>query len=211
MGWSSSDLIWFCVITSKDKTNDPKVCHFEFSFRTFIWNMNTTNLQHDLEWPTRLPNAHLQMSANDSFLVNGIGALGRTHTERGLTYYELEVALCGHMCVLQPISDMFLLYECAGHFLFFFLGTWIFPCRKSLIEDASKSETIDTFFSPFCTGGVSDNAISDGIQRYAMTSNLFFWWGVIAWTPASYLPPSVFTISSHVFHGSSYVYTYVQY
>ena len=35
--------------------------------------------------------------ANDSFLVDGIGALGRTHTERGLTYYE--VALCGHMCV----------------------------------------------------------------------------------------------------------------
>ena len=34
---------------------------------------------------------------NDSFLVDGIGALGRTHTERGLTYYE--VALCGHMCV----------------------------------------------------------------------------------------------------------------
>ena len=86
--------------------------------------MNTTNLLHDLEWPTRLPNAHLQMSANDSYLVNGIGALGRTHTERGLTYYELEVALCGHMCVLQPTFDMFLLYECADHFLFFFfLGT----------------------------------------------------------------------------------------
>ena len=85
--------------------------------------MNTTNLLHDLEWPTRLPNAHLQMSANDSYLVNGIGALGRTHTERGLTYYELEVALCGHMCVLQPTFDMFLLYECADHFLFFFF--WV--------------------------------------------------------------------------------------
>ena len=35
--------------------------------------------------------------ANDSFIVDGIGALGRTHTERNLTYYE--VALCGHMCV----------------------------------------------------------------------------------------------------------------
>jgi len=35
---------------------------------------------------------------NDSFIVDGIGALGRTHTERGLTYYE--VALCGHMCVI---------------------------------------------------------------------------------------------------------------
>ena len=49
--------------------------------------------------------------ANDSFLVDGIGALGRTHTERGLTYYE--VALCGHMCV-----DM--LYDCADHPLKFF-------------------------------------------------------------------------------------------
>ena len=34
---------------------------------------------------------------NDSFIVDGVGALGRTHTERGLTYYE--VALSGHMCV----------------------------------------------------------------------------------------------------------------
>ncbi|KAF9558385.1 alpha/beta-hydrolase [Agrocybe pediades] len=33
--------------------------------------------------------------ANDSFLVDGIGALGTTHTERGLTYYEVE--LSGHM------------------------------------------------------------------------------------------------------------------
>jgi hypothetical protein len=48
--------------------------------------------------------------ANDSFLVDGIGALGRTHTERGLTYYE--VALCGHMCVYKPITydDMFYLH-----------------------------------------------------------------------------------------------------
>ena len=35
---------------------------------------------------------------NDSFVVDGMGALGRTHTERGLTFYE--VALSGHMCVL---------------------------------------------------------------------------------------------------------------
>ena len=35
--------------------------------------------------------------ANDSFIVGGIGALGTTHTERGLTYYEVE--LSGHMCV----------------------------------------------------------------------------------------------------------------
>ncbi|KAI0773570.1 alpha/beta-hydrolase [Fomes fomentarius] len=32
---------------------------------------------------------------NDSFVVDGMGALGHTHTERGLTYYE--VALSGHM------------------------------------------------------------------------------------------------------------------
>ncbi|KAJ7667096.1 alpha/beta-hydrolase [Mycena rosella] len=33
--------------------------------------------------------------ANDSFLVDGMGALGTAHTERGLTF--LEVALSGHM------------------------------------------------------------------------------------------------------------------
>ncbi|KAJ7618473.1 alpha/beta-hydrolase [Roridomyces roridus] len=33
--------------------------------------------------------------ANDSFIVDGVGALGTTHTERGLTYYEVE--LSGHM------------------------------------------------------------------------------------------------------------------
>ncbi|KAG6811952.1 hypothetical protein H0H92_005116 [Tricholoma furcatifolium] len=33
--------------------------------------------------------------ANDSFIVDGVGALGNTHTERGLTY--VEVALSGHM------------------------------------------------------------------------------------------------------------------
>ena len=38
---------------------------------------------------------------DDSFIVDGIGALGRTHTERGLTYYE--VALSGHMCVFYMI------------------------------------------------------------------------------------------------------------
>ncbi|KAH9936848.1 alpha/beta-hydrolase [Epithele typhae] len=32
---------------------------------------------------------------NDSFVVDGMGALGRTHTERGLTLFE--VALSGHM------------------------------------------------------------------------------------------------------------------
>ena len=39
----------------------------------------------------------------DSFVVDGMGALGTTHTERGLTYYE--VALSGHMYVL-PIFAM---------------------------------------------------------------------------------------------------------
>ncbi|KAL0948943.1 hypothetical protein HGRIS_009048 [Hohenbuehelia grisea] len=33
--------------------------------------------------------------ANDSFLVDGVGALGTAHTERGLTYLEIE--LSGHM------------------------------------------------------------------------------------------------------------------
>ncbi|KAL6304126.1 Alpha/Beta hydrolase protein [Sparassis latifolia] len=33
--------------------------------------------------------------ANDSFIVDGVGALGTSHTERGLTYYEVE--LSGHM------------------------------------------------------------------------------------------------------------------
>ena len=52
--------------------------------------------------------------ADDSFVVDGMGAMGRTHTERGLTYYE--VALSGHRCVhaarlmLYPfqVPDMFL-------------------------------------------------------------------------------------------------------
>lgn len=35
--------------------------------------------------------------ANDSFIVDGVGALGNMHQERGLTYFE--VALSGHMCV----------------------------------------------------------------------------------------------------------------
>ena len=40
---------------------------------------------------------------NDSFIVDGMGALGQTHTERGLTYFE--VALSGHMYVaLRPSS-----------------------------------------------------------------------------------------------------------
>ncbi|PIL36469.1 hypothetical protein GSI_00158 [Ganoderma sinense ZZ0214-1] len=33
--------------------------------------------------------------ANDSFVVDGMGAMGNVHTERGLTYYE--VSLSGHM------------------------------------------------------------------------------------------------------------------
>lgn len=37
----------------------------------------------------------------DSFIVDGVGALGTTHTERGLTYYE--VVLSGHMYVLHTI------------------------------------------------------------------------------------------------------------
>ena len=41
----------------------------------------------------------------DSFVVDGIGALGTTHTERSLTYYE--VALSGHMCVIPSIFTLF--------------------------------------------------------------------------------------------------------
>jgi carboxypeptidase D len=33
--------------------------------------------------------------ADDSFLVDGVGALGSMHSERGLTYVEVELA--GHM------------------------------------------------------------------------------------------------------------------
>ncbi|KAF8638469.1 hypothetical protein AX17_002180 [Amanita inopinata Kibby_2008] len=33
--------------------------------------------------------------ADDGFIVDGIGAMGNTHTERGLTYYEVQ--LSGHM------------------------------------------------------------------------------------------------------------------
>jgi len=32
---------------------------------------------------------------NDSFVVEGVGAFGTAHTERGLTYFEVE--LSGHM------------------------------------------------------------------------------------------------------------------
>ena len=34
----------------------------------------------------------------DTFIVDGIGALGTVHQERGLTYYEVN--LSGHMYVL---------------------------------------------------------------------------------------------------------------
>ena len=34
---------------------------------------------------------------NESFIVDGVGTVGTTHTERDLTYYE--IALSGHMCV----------------------------------------------------------------------------------------------------------------
>jgi hypothetical protein len=62
--------------------------------------------------------------ANDSFIVDGVGALGTAHTERGLTYYE--VALCGHMCVafLCPLITV----------SYFWQGTSIFACRKSTVH-----------------------------------------------------------------------------
>jgi carboxypeptidase D len=37
--------------------------------------------------------------ANDSFIVDGVGSLGTAHTERGLTF--LEVELSGHMYVVD--------------------------------------------------------------------------------------------------------------
>ena len=36
-----------------------------------------------------------QPIVDDSFIVDGVGALGNMHSERGLTY--VEVALAGHM------------------------------------------------------------------------------------------------------------------
>lgn len=44
--------------------------------------------------------------ANDSFIVDGVGALGTAHTERGLTY--VEVALSGHMWVQWRMSSCLL-------------------------------------------------------------------------------------------------------
>ncbi|KAF8121422.1 Alpha/Beta hydrolase protein [Boletus edulis] len=41
--------------------------------------------------------------ANDSFVVDGVGAYGNMHSERGLTYYE--VALSGHMAAFQIMQD----------------------------------------------------------------------------------------------------------
>ena len=45
----------------------------------------------------------------DSFIVDGMGALGTTHTERGLTYFE--VALSGHMYVPFPFEQIALIAE----------------------------------------------------------------------------------------------------
>jgi hypothetical protein len=59
--------------------------------------------------------------ANDSFIVDGIGALGRTHTERGLTYYE--VALCGHMCVHHMLYIYEIVITSYLPHVFFFQGT----------------------------------------------------------------------------------------
>lgn len=43
---------------------------------------------------------------NDSFIVDGVGALGVTHQERGLTYYEVE--LSGHMVPqFSPVVSSF--------------------------------------------------------------------------------------------------------
>ncbi|KAG1785880.1 Alpha/Beta hydrolase protein [Suillus plorans] len=43
--------------------------------------------------------------ANDSFIVDGVGAYGTMHSERGLTYYE--VALSGHMIPqFAPVEPM---------------------------------------------------------------------------------------------------------
>jgi len=36
--------------------------------------------------------------ADDSFVVDGVGALGNAHSERGLTY--VEISLAGHMYVV---------------------------------------------------------------------------------------------------------------
>ena len=48
---------------------------------------------------------------NDSLIVDGMGALGTAHSERGLTYYE--VALSGHMCV-PPLPCLILRADGSG-------------------------------------------------------------------------------------------------
>ena len=42
-----------------------------------------------------------QPIADDSLIVDGMGAMGTAHTERGLTY--IEVVLSGHMWVSPPL------------------------------------------------------------------------------------------------------------
>ena len=54
----------------------------------------------------RTPEAAGTPIANDSFIVDGVGALGNLHTERGLTY--VEISLSGHMyaaLALGPKSE----------------------------------------------------------------------------------------------------------
>ena len=73
--------------------------------------------------------------ANDSFLVDGIGALGRTHTERGLTYYE--VALCGHMCVQYWYVFFFLLVWM--HWSLFFFGFFRVPEYSPVVSRSLRT------------------------------------------------------------------------
>lgn len=74
-----------------DKSNRTVIIHglADFRFiaqgtRIVIQNM-TWNGKQGFQTPIE----------SDSFLVDGVGALGTAHTERGLTY--LEVSLSGHM------------------------------------------------------------------------------------------------------------------
>lgn len=48
--------------------------------------------------------------ANDSFIVDGVGAFGSMHSERGLTYYEVD--LSGHMVPqFSPVVSVFFFRE----------------------------------------------------------------------------------------------------
>jgi hypothetical protein len=65
----------------------------------FLWNSMTWGGLQGFQTPIQ----------NESFIVDGIGSMGQTHTERGLTYFE--VALSGHMYVLHSFHHFWFLFS----------------------------------------------------------------------------------------------------